>query len=99
VGAAKNVTSANGQYVLQFDTKPTALVVKDKRTGAAVWSTGQLVGCVLPAQLWLLANGDLVVRDRLGRVVWHSQSGCSSSAAGCYSYGLQVGCSEGCCWS
>jgi hypothetical protein len=61
----------------------------DTTTGASMWQAGPCSACLLPLTLTMLSNGDLVVFNKRGQVVWHSQSACSCDA-GCYRAELQV---------
>ncbi len=76
--------------MLRILPNPLSLVLVRRPNNASVWSSGLLRSCVLPLQLELTANGALVVRDRTGTMVWGSQSACSSTVPGCYSYSLRV---------
>ena len=87
--AAGSLSSPSGGFTLSF-TK-NLLVIVDTSTGATIWQAGPFSSCVLPLTLTMLSNGDLVVHNKHGQVVWHSQSACSCDA-GCYRAELQVGC-------
>ena len=54
-----------------------------------MWQAGPFSACLLPLTLTMLSNGDLVVFNKRGQVLWHSQSACSCDA-GCYRAELQV---------
>jgi hypothetical protein len=68
--------------------KSGLLDIVDRRSGKTLWSVGPLSGCANPYTLTLLANGQLVLQDKSGTVIWASTSACRGGNPTCYSYAM-----------
>lgn len=86
-GQPSALASPNEAYALVLQPNGR-LVIVERATGRQHVLSNTLFTCVMPVQLMMLPSGHLVLRDKMGTILWSSTSACKGNST-CYTYTMR----------